>query len=110
MIGSGGSGVSNTRGIFLTNSILTSSSGGDITLDGTADSLTTGTGNVGVWIISTSLGSSGAFDIEGTGGGGTGTNHGIYMQSITNLGGAIATTGTAGGGATSLAKTGNFFP
>ncbi len=106
----GGTGSGNVRGIFLTSSILTTSAGGDVSLSGTANAGTTGSGNAGVWIISSTIGSSSSFAVNGTGGGGSGTNHGVYMQTITNSGGAVTATGTAGAGATSLDEAGNFFP
>ena len=106
--GNGGRGSSNNRGVEIGSA--SSLAGSSIGLIGIASGSTTGVGNAGIWINSSSIGATGLFTIGGTGGGGTALNHGIYMNLITNTGGAITTAGTAGSGATSLATSGNFFP
>ena len=100
--GTGGNGSSYNEGFRMVGGSLS----GTLDLVGSALGTTTGKYNTGVYFLKANLGL--AFgSITGTGGGGVGSNHGIYMQGGVAFGGA--TTGFAGAGAGSLAKAGSAF-
>ncbi len=108
--GNGGAGAKNVRGVNIQRSTLRSSGGGDITARGTAHPNTSGTGNMGAYIELSTLVTSGQFRIFGTGGGGNGKNHGVFMNKITRTGSAIAVSGVkTDEHAKTLRTAGNYF-
>lgn len=108
--GNGGSGSSYNAGVRLIGGTYQSATG-TLDIDGGANAGTTGTRNYGVWVQGAAVGGGGGSAIDGTGGGGTGYNHGVYMLNVT---GAVAPGDVAGsitdGIATSEEESGNFFP
>ena len=110
LTGNGGAGTKGNRGINLMRGEVRSSGGGNITVRGTAHPATTGTGNVGVFIERATVGTSGSFSVFGTGGGGTGKNHGIFLNRLIHSGSAISATGVkTDGSAKSSTRTGDYF-
>ncbi len=108
--GTGGIGTKDNRGVSLTRSVLRSTDGGNITAQGTANPATNGTGNVGVFIERGTVGTTGSFAISGTGGGGVGGNHGVFMNKVTNTGAAIAAVGVkTDGSSKSKNRAGDYF-
>ena len=108
VIGTGGGGSSHNQGVYIYGG-TTNATGGANTITGTALGATTGVYNSGVYILNASVGATTTVDIDGTGGGGTGHNHGIYMNGIIELAGVFDTTGFAGAGIPSEDTVGNFF-
>ena len=85
--GTGGWGSAGNQGLRMVGGSFGASAGG-LVIEGMAEALTTGRGNSGVYIVSrvTLLGTS--IDIDGTGGGGTGANYGVYMNGTISAPGA----------------------
>jgi len=110
LTGNSGVGAKNSRGIDLLRSVLNSSGGGDITARGTAHPNSNGMGNIGVSIEFSTLGTSGRFQISGTGGGGSAKNHGVYLNKVTRNGPAFIVNGVkTDGSAKSFRTAGNYF-
>lgn len=108
--GTGGLGNKNARGLSIVRSTLRSTGGGDVTARGTANPNTTGTGNIGAYIDLSTLGTTGDLRVIGTGGGGSGRNHGVFMNRITRIGSTIMVTATkTDGHAKTLRMAGNYF-
>ncbi|MDX8430801.1 MAG: filamentous hemagglutinin N-terminal domain-containing protein [Candidatus Algichlamydia australiensis] len=110
--GDASSGTDDNIGVLVSDAAEITSVSGAITINGNqaAPLLTTGTNNYGVSLLGDpgitkieSLG-SGMVTIKGTGGGGTGTNRGVYFDGngapdgafVTSANGAIAITGEPG--------------
>jgi len=109
VLGTGGGGTTLNQGIRL-NGGSAQATGGNASFTGQARSTTSGTSNSGVHMQGAAIGSTGTTTVTGTGGGGTGLNHGIYMQAITPTGIFTTTGSTTDGNANSEDETGNFFP
>jgi hypothetical protein len=110
LTGNSGAGTKNSRGISLVRSILNSSGGGDITARGTAHANSNGTGNTGFFKEHGTIGTTGRFQIFGTGGGGSSKNHGVVMNKVTRTGAAPTVNGVkTDGSAKSFRTSGNFF-
>jgi hypothetical protein len=105
--GTGGGGKSNNWGTRIIGGTLSSADHTDI--DGMADAGTMGTGNSGVYIFNgvTLIGTN-LLEIDGTGGGGTRSNFGLFMSRNITADGAIVN-GTATD-TVSDDEAGDFFP
>jgi hypothetical protein len=108
LTGIGGRGTSNNHGIQIHSSALNAS--GLLTLLGTANSLTTGKLNTGVYVSNlSSLNGAGGSSLTGIGGGGTSANHGIFLTKDISSNLPLGSfSGTAGPGTGSSDKTGGF--
>jgi hypothetical protein len=107
--GTGGGGSSSNQGLRIDRGSARATAGSAIFM-GQALGTTSIKGNNGVVIQSATISSSVDATVTGTGGGGTGgLNHGIFMNGIIGIGGAITSVGTAGTGPGSLDKKGDFF-
>ena len=104
MTATGGGGTSYNQGVRILSSTV---SAGTLDITASASATTTGTYNIGAYVLNSTL--SGAGTITATGGGGTGYNHGAYMQGILGTFPDAGVTGTTtDGNATSKDETGNF--
>ena len=107
--GNSGSGTSNNQGVrIIGGSVLADNGTGTTQIMGMSQPLTTAKNNSGVHIFSKVTLGGNIINISGTGGGGKGNNHGIYMRSGIVAPGAL-TNGIAGIGVRSLAEFGDFF-
>ncbi|MEI6707951.1 MAG: filamentous hemagglutinin N-terminal domain-containing protein [Methylococcales bacterium] len=94
--GTGGSGITNNRGINVDNSSLLSQ-GGVMALNGNGAALATGQSNIGIGLFSATLNSGiGAMTLNGNGGGGTDLNYGVYIgvDSTTGIASSLSATST----------------
>ncbi|HZK09352.1 MAG TPA: BspA family leucine-rich repeat surface protein [Bacteroidales bacterium] len=84
IVGDGGTGVQANLGVQINGPASVTSNGGDISISGIADPATTGIYNIGTIIRYTATVSttgSGAISIDGTSGGGVGSNYGLEISS-----------------------------
>ena len=97
LTGTGGGGTDFNMGVAAFSGSNISSVDGDITIDGTGSSSSTGQGNSGISLQGTIASTgTGSIDLTGTGGSGTSYNNGVYIGGdITTNGGAITITGNA---------------
>lgn len=108
IFGTGGTGVDANFGVTGNGSEV--AAGGTLRIEGTSNNATTGIGNAGVSLVDSVIDGGAGTAIAGTGGGGTGPNHGVWMDSVTTSTiVASNVTGTAGAGDTSEDLAGNFF-
>ena len=103
--GTGGNGNNANAGIRLSRSEINS---GTIALTGEANANSRGSNNHGI-VGSTVDISGGALSVDGTGGGGSKLNHGIFLTKLTSQSGAVVN-GVAGAGTGSLDQAGEPFP
>ena len=109
--GTGGNGYSHNSGLRLIKSGVGVASGnvfGTTRLTGTAHVDNTGTGNHGIVGSSVGIGGDNIF-VDGTGGGGSKLNHGIFLTKLSSSPGAVVN-GVAGAGTGSLDQAGDPFP
>ena len=84
IVGNSGTGVQANLGVQINGPVSVTSNGGDISISGTANAATTGIYNIGTIIRYTAIVSttgSGAILIDGTSGGGTGSNYGLEIST-----------------------------
>ena len=84
IVGVGGTGVEANLGVQINGPASVTSNGGDISISGTADPATTGIYNIGTIIryaATVSTTGNGAISIDGTSGGGTGSNYGLEIST-----------------------------
>ncbi|MBL9151786.1 MAG: DUF4347 domain-containing protein [Verrucomicrobiales bacterium] len=106
--GYGGTGRGFNHGVSILSSALTASDG-PLAITGRAAATATGVYNTGLSVQQKStLSAGGLLSLTGTGGGGSGYNHGLLINNRVTAPGAL-TTGTAGSGATSLDTAGDYF-
>lgn len=98
IMGTGGGGLNNNRGLSIMKSTLVANGGtGVVGVYGTSRSTTTGVRNIGNYLFNGVL-LDGDAEIGGTGGGGTGLNHGIFAKRNVAADSVIFLGGTAGDG------------
>jgi len=88
LTGSGGGGNSGNVGLRMVGGTFDATTGG-LVIDGMADALTTDRGNSGVHIVSKTTLVGTSIVINGTGGGGTGANYGVFMDGGIDAAGAV---------------------
>jgi len=107
--GVGGGGSSQNMGVRVIGSTITANNGsGVIGLFGTARSVTTGELNIGVYVFDKVV-LNGSCEFGGNGGGGTGLNHGLFMNKKITANDINDLSNTAGAGADSEEEAGDFF-
>jgi len=109
VFGDAGGGTDDNQAVRVVGGSL--SSANFLQLFGTVEGATNGKNNIGVFLFNgVALSSDSPITLEGSGGGGTAMNHGIYMhKNISVTGGSATFDGTAGTGDDSEDEAGDFF-
>ena len=109
-IGMGGGGINHNHGLRMLGGTINSNEASGISrLIGISSSQTVGRNNIGVYISGRGVMGGSVTSIDGTGGGGLSSNHGVVVRSRSFLAPDVEVTGIPGEGDGSLATTGNFF-
>ena len=110
IFGVSGSGTRHNQGVRIERTSIEAGPAADIDISGTARGRTTANWNVGVYLFNRVSMSAANLELDGTGGGGSGFNHGVFMhRRITTETGNNNIAGLEGVGETSENTAGDFF-